>query len=161
VRAQRSPAHRASYSSWRLAVGEQLLERRLRDAKHRHVAGSEMGKHAVEAIGDRRACRAAGFPLGPEHEVVDDELRAAVEEFRQGLAPDRASSTSVRPIPRLAPVTSTVLFAAVIFSPFGRVSSAMESLRYTRDPTRGANLTVAVLYANRTLSVDGGQAAVH
>jgi len=39
---------------------------------------------AVEAIRDRRACRAATRVLGAEHEVVDEELRASIEEIGEG-----------------------------------------------------------------------------
>src|SRR5207302_4742887 len=41
----------------------------------------------VEAVRDRRAGRAAGSVVGPEHEVVDEELRAPSEEVRQRGAP--------------------------------------------------------------------------
>ena len=41
----------------------------------------------VEAVRDRRAGRAAGSVVGPEHEVVDEELRAPSEEIRQRGAP--------------------------------------------------------------------------
>src|SRR5262245_8860588 len=37
----------------------------------------------VEAVRDRRAGRAAGGVVRPEHEVVDEELRAPSEEVRQ------------------------------------------------------------------------------
>src|SRR5919201_3332366 len=42
-----------------------------------------MREHAVEAVRGRRAGGAAGGVVGSEHEVVDDELRAAVEQLRQ------------------------------------------------------------------------------
>src|SRR5262244_3503631 len=41
----------------------------------------------VEAVRDRRASRAAGGVVGPEHEMVDEELRAPAEEVRQRGAP--------------------------------------------------------------------------
>src|SRR5882672_2905272 len=41
----------------------------------------------VEAVRDRRAGRAAGGVVGPEHEVVDKELRAPSEEVHQRGAP--------------------------------------------------------------------------
>src|SRR6266576_918744 len=66
-----------------LAVGEQLLERRVLDADHRDVPGLEVREHAVEAVRRRRAGRTARRVVRPEHEVVDDELRAAVEQLRQ------------------------------------------------------------------------------
>src|SRR5258708_22801068 len=36
---------------------------------------------AVEAVGDRRAGRAPGSVAGPEHEVIDEQLRASCEEI--------------------------------------------------------------------------------
>src|SRR2546425_740437 len=41
----------------------------------------------VEAIGNRRTRRTAGRVVGPEHEVVDEELRAPSEEVCQRGAP--------------------------------------------------------------------------
>src|SRR5579863_3581904 len=38
---------------------------------------------AVEAVRDGRARRAPGGEIGPEHEVVDEELRAPAEEICQ------------------------------------------------------------------------------
>jgi hypothetical protein len=38
---------------------------------------------AVEVVGPTRAVRAAFVPLRGEHEVIDDQLAAAVEELRQ------------------------------------------------------------------------------
>jgi hypothetical protein len=55
-----------------------------------HVTPVEVRDDAVEVIGDKRASDAS-LPLlrkpGPvaEHEVVDEQLRATVEELRQGL----------------------------------------------------------------------------
>jgi hypothetical protein len=40
---------------------------------------------AVERVGPGRAGRATGGIGRTEHEVIDKELRAAVEELRQGL----------------------------------------------------------------------------
>src|SRR5207245_8545594 len=47
----------------------------------------QMHDDPVEAVRDRRAGRAAGGVVGPEHEVVDEELRAPSEEVRQRGAP--------------------------------------------------------------------------
>src|SRR5262245_13263610 len=65
------------------AVGQQLLERRVRDADHRDVAGLEVRQQAVEAVRGRRAGRTPRLVVRPEHEVVDDQLPAAVEQLRQ------------------------------------------------------------------------------
>src|SRR2546427_3129032 len=50
------------------------------------MVGQVDGK-AVEAVGDRRARWAAGGVVGPEHEVVDEKLRAPSEEVCQRGAP--------------------------------------------------------------------------
>src|SRR5262245_36255915 len=47
----------------------------------------EVHGESVEAVRDRRAGRAAGGEVRPEHEVVDEELRAPPEEVRQRGAP--------------------------------------------------------------------------
>src|SRR5271155_1086934 len=36
-------------------------------------------------IGEQRAARAAGFPAGPEHEVIDDQLAFAAEQAGKRL----------------------------------------------------------------------------
>src|SRR3954447_2154156 len=46
-----------------------------------------MREEPVHAVGHRRADGAAGGVGRAEHEVVDEELRAAVEQVRQGLRP--------------------------------------------------------------------------
>src|SRR5262249_12481465 len=66
-----------------LAVGEQHVERRVRDADHRDVAGREVREHPIEAVRGRRASRTSRRVVRPEHEVVDDELTTAVEQLRQ------------------------------------------------------------------------------
>jgi hypothetical protein len=68
-------------------VGVDSVERRPRRADHRHVALVEVHHAAVEVVGDHRAPDAAGVPVGAEHEVVDEQLRASVEELREGLGP--------------------------------------------------------------------------
>jgi triosephosphate isomerase len=40
-----------------------------------------MDGETVEAIGERRARRAAGLVVGAEHEVIDEQLRTAVEQI--------------------------------------------------------------------------------
>src|SRR5262245_30996282 len=47
----------------------------------------EVHGESVEAVRDRRAGRAAGGEVRPEHEVVDEELRAPPEEVCQRGAP--------------------------------------------------------------------------
>jgi hypothetical protein len=44
----------------------------------------EVDDRAVEAVGDRRAVRAPGGVVGPEHEVVDEQLRASLEQAGKG-----------------------------------------------------------------------------
>src|SRR5204863_2020611 len=64
----------------------QLRERRPRDRPEHHVMVGQVHGNPVEAVRDRRAGRAARGVVGPEHEVVDEELRASPEEVRQRSA---------------------------------------------------------------------------
>ena len=61
----------------------QLRERRPRHRPERDVVVRQVDDEAVEAVRDRRAGRAACRVVGPEHEVIDEELRAPSEEVRQ------------------------------------------------------------------------------
>src|SRR2546422_2087552 len=61
----------------------QLRERGPRHRRKRDVVIREVDDGAVEAIGNRRAGRTPRPIVGPEHEVVDEELRAPSEEIRQ------------------------------------------------------------------------------
>ncbi len=62
-----------------------LRQRRARRDEKRHVALREMNHGAVEMIGQQRTARAAGFPVGAEHEVIDDQLALAAEQVGQRL----------------------------------------------------------------------------
>src|SRR5262245_33919479 len=44
---------------------------------------SEMHRESVEAVRDRRTRRTSRRVVGPEHEVINEELRAPTEEIRQ------------------------------------------------------------------------------
>ena len=68
-----------------LAVGLELLDRRPRHRDQRHVSGLQVRDHAVKSVRDRGVHRAAGLVARAEHEVVDQKLRAAVEQLRQRL----------------------------------------------------------------------------
>src|SRR5262245_12203015 len=60
-------------------------ERRPRHRPKHDVVVRQMDDEAVEPVRDRRAGRAPRLVIGPEHEVVDEELRAPSEEvFKQG-----------------------------------------------------------------------------
>src|SRR3954462_9631563 len=72
----KGPAHAA-------LVGLQRGDRGARHRDHPDVVVLQVYGEAVEAIGDRRARRAAARVLGSEHEVVDEELRAPTEEVGQ------------------------------------------------------------------------------
>src|SRR6266496_3809148 len=61
----------------------QLRERRPRDRPEHHVVVGQVDGEAVEAVRDRRAGRTPRRVVRPEHEVVDEELRASPEEVRQ------------------------------------------------------------------------------
>src|SRR5438128_10219334 len=47
----------------------------------------QVNREAIEAIGDRRTRRTPRRVVGPEHEVVDEELRAPAEQVCQRGAP--------------------------------------------------------------------------
>src|SRR6516225_2013358 len=44
-----------------------------------------MNDRAVEMVGQIRATRAAGLPARAQHEVIDDQLALAAEQFRERL----------------------------------------------------------------------------
>ena len=68
-----------------IPVGKQLLERSARGADQGDVARLQVDDLRVERVGDRGADGAAGLIGRAEHEVVDEQLRAPVEELGQGL----------------------------------------------------------------------------
>jgi hypothetical protein len=68
-------------------VGLEFLERGAGDTHHRYVVMVEVDDETVEGVGDRRAGRAPRVVFRPEHEVVDEQLRASGEELRQRLRP--------------------------------------------------------------------------
>src|SRR3989454_990089 len=65
----------------------QLRERRPRHRRKHDVVVGQVDGEAVESVGDRRAGRTPCFVVGPEHEVVDEELRAPSEKVGQRGAP--------------------------------------------------------------------------
>src|ERR1035441_4008110 len=69
-----------------LSVSEQLFERSARDTDHRYVTRREVWENSVEAVGRRRTLQTAGSIPWPKHEMVNDELRASMEEVRQQRA---------------------------------------------------------------------------
>src|SRR5437667_3781740 len=62
----------------------QLRERRPRDRPEHHVVSGQMSGDAVEPVRDRRAGWTPRLVVGPEHEVIDEELRAFSEEISEG-----------------------------------------------------------------------------
>src|SRR3989454_12373083 len=65
----------------------QLRERRPRHRRKRDVVVRQVDDEAAEPVRDRRAGRTPRRVVGPEHEVVDEELRAPSEEVCQRGAP--------------------------------------------------------------------------
>ncbi len=65
----------------------QLGQWRPRHRRQRDVVVGQVHDRAVEPVHDCRARRTTGLVVGPEHEVVDEELRATSEEVRQRGAP--------------------------------------------------------------------------
>src|SRR5215469_7980767 len=64
-----------------LLVSVDLSERSARNDRECHIAIMEMNRDAVEIVGPERARLASLFPIGAEHEVIDDQLGAPVEEI--------------------------------------------------------------------------------
>ncbi len=76
--ARRRPRKRPSHPALeRLQLGE----RRERYGHERDVMVRQVDGEAVEAVGDRRARRTARRVIRPEHEVIDEELRAPPKEI--------------------------------------------------------------------------------
>jgi hypothetical protein len=65
----------------------QLCERRPRDSPEHHIMVGQVNYEPVEAVRDRRAGRTPRRVVGPEHEVVDEELRVPSEEVCQRGTP--------------------------------------------------------------------------
>src|SRR5258705_869304 len=63
-----------------LLVGVYLGQGRARNGAKCHIAMIEMDRDAIEIIGPERALLAPFLPIGSEHEVIDDQLGAPVEE---------------------------------------------------------------------------------
>jgi hypothetical protein len=72
---RRNPGHVPAHPP---LVRLQLLERRLRDVNHRHVARVQMREGAVDRVSHRRTRRAACLVARAEHDVVDEQLTAAL-----------------------------------------------------------------------------------
>ena len=70
-----------------LFVRLQLRERRPRHRRKRDVVIGQVDDEAVEPVRDRRAGWTSRRVVGPEHEVVDEELRAPSEEVCQRSSP--------------------------------------------------------------------------
>src|SRR5467141_3806978 len=65
-------------------VSLQLGEWSPRHRAQRDVVIREVDDGAVEAVRDRRAGRTSRRVIGPEHEVIDEELRPSSEEIGEG-----------------------------------------------------------------------------
>jgi len=72
-----------------LLEGFDLRQRRARDREQGDVALREVPVRAVDVVGQERAAWAALLPPRTEHEVIDDQLAAPVEQVGEGLLPVR------------------------------------------------------------------------
>ena len=70
----------------------QLRERRPRHRRQRDVVVRQVDDGAVEPVGDRRARRTARRVVRPEHEVVDEELRAPLKRSASDALPSSVSN---------------------------------------------------------------------
>jgi hypothetical protein len=60
---------------------------RARRGEQRDVVVGQVGDEAIEAVRDHRARRAPGLVVGPEHEVIDQQLRTPRKEIGERSAP--------------------------------------------------------------------------
>jgi len=72
-----------------LLVCVQFRERSPRHHVERDVVICEVDDGPVEAVRDRRAGWTSRRVVGPEHEVIDEELRASAEEIGHSLVDGR------------------------------------------------------------------------
>src|SRR5437763_1527550 len=68
---RRRPGERPAHSSLELL---QLRQRRSRNRPEHHVVIGQMGCDAIEAVRDRGAGRTSRRVIGPEHEMIDQQL---------------------------------------------------------------------------------------
>jgi hypothetical protein len=66
-----------------LLIGFNLSNWRARNHRERYVAMRQVHRRAIEMVTQKPAARAALLPPGAEHEVIDDQLAAAIEEVCQ------------------------------------------------------------------------------
>src|SRR5262249_13347303 len=69
---------------------EKLLQRRPRDGDHRDIPVREVNHVSLEVVRPERAALAADLRVRAEHEMINHELRAALEEILEGLLAARA-----------------------------------------------------------------------
>jgi hypothetical protein len=65
----------------RFFVGLDLCQRRAAYGSPSHIVMFEMGQGAIDVIGEKRTTGAACFPARAKHEVIQDELASAIEQF--------------------------------------------------------------------------------
>jgi len=73
-----------------LFVSLEFRQRRSRDRQQRHVIMLEVRERAVDVIAQERTARATLLPIRTEHEMIEDQLTASVEEIGQRLFALRA-----------------------------------------------------------------------
>ena len=81
---RRSPGKGPTHSP---LIRLQLRERCPRHCRKRDVVICQMHDEAIEPVRDHRARRTARRVIGPEHEVIDQELRAPPEQLCQRGVP--------------------------------------------------------------------------
>ena len=72
-----------------LPVGFELGDRPARDRDEADVVMLEVLPRAVDLIREQRTAGASLVPFGTEHEVIDNELAAPVEQFAERQGADR------------------------------------------------------------------------
>src|SRR4029077_12061354 len=98
----------------------QFGERRARHRPKGNVVVREVHSESIEPVGDHRAGRTASLVIGPEHEVIDEKLRASAEKVLErghaiiGVEPVRLIDSNPRQL--LAPPATSSLSRVSSFS---------------------------------------------
>ena len=101
-----------------------------------------MREHAVDGVGHRRVDRVTGLVARAEHEVVDEQLGAPVEQLAERLSP---SSVSKRYSFSTAPRAARVAAAQLVAESRVVLLAGKELLTCSEPFLAGSNLVISML----------------
>jgi len=79
-----SGGHPVEFPAHALLEGLKLREGRTGNGHQRHIVMAQVKVYRVDVVGDKGTTLATFLPAGTEHEVINHQLAAPVEEFREG-----------------------------------------------------------------------------